>query len=86
MAAVAFAEISIPRLSRDDRQELELVHCAERAFTFTELDAGEELDRSFEAWAGRGSGGCVANPGNGRYLDFLTQPVLTSPAQTTARY
>ena len=50
MAAVAFAEIQYPETEPDDRHEQELVHCSERAFTFTELDAGEELNRSFEAW------------------------------------
>ncbi len=50
MAAVAFAEIQYPEAEPDDRQEQELVHCCEHAFTFTEHDAGEELNRSFEDW------------------------------------
>ncbi len=50
MAAVAFAEIQYPEAEPDDRQEQELVHCSDRAFTFTEHDVGEELNRSFEAW------------------------------------
>ena len=50
MAAVAFAEIQYPETEPDDRQEQELVHCSDRAFTFTELDVGEELNRSFEDW------------------------------------
>jgi len=50
MAAVAFAEIQYPEAGPDDRQEQELVHCSDRAFNFTEHDAGDELSRSFEAW------------------------------------
>ncbi len=50
MSAVAFAEIQYPETEPDDRQEQELVHCSDRAFTFTEHDAGEDLNRSFEDW------------------------------------
>ena len=50
MAAVAFAEIQYPQADPDDRQEQEIVHCSHQAFTFTEHDAGEELNRSFEDW------------------------------------
>ena len=64
MAAVAFAEIQYPQADPDDRQadpddrqaypddrqEQEIVHCSRQAFTFTEHDAGEDLNRSFEDW------------------------------------
>jgi len=50
MAAVAFAEIQYPQADPDDRQEQEIVHCSRQAFTFTEHDAGEDLNRSFENW------------------------------------
>lgn len=50
MAGVAFAEIHYPAAAPDDRQEQELVPCSDRAFNFTEHDAGEELNRSLEAW------------------------------------
>jgi len=50
MAAVAFAEIQYPEADPDDTQEKELVHCSHHAFTFTEHDAGEELNCSFENW------------------------------------
>ena len=50
MAAVAFAEIQYPETGPDDRQDQEIVHCSDHAFTFTELDVGEELNQSFEDW------------------------------------
>ena len=63
MAAVAFAEIQYPETEPDDRHEQELVHCSERAFTFTELDAGEELNRSFEAWLDEAQAVALRIPG-----------------------
>ncbi len=50
MAATAFAEIQHDESYPGENPGSELVHCSERAFTFTADDAGEDLDRSFEDW------------------------------------
>ena len=50
MAAVAFAEIEPPDSVSHNRDEYGIVVCSETAFNFSEVDAGDRLERSFAVW------------------------------------